>query len=436
MYGLSFSEIARLVKNQLTFSGERIGTEQYVNDRQAVDGVVGTLTDPILNLPLQRHLDFHTGVGEVTFTRASTGTYIDQDDGLIKTAAIDEPRFEDNGLLIEGASENLHPASVDFSNIHWATACTLSAYASEAPDGSTTATTLTDAVLTLGFGVQDVISCTAGEQYTASIFAKAGTQSRILISLDNAAFTTTQRVVFDLSTGAFSNSAGNEDSYNIEEVNGWYRVSMTATADVTGSGSFGYYMQDATDYGTTGYGYTGDGTGTMHIWGAQCEALPFASSYIPTQGATVTRSADSAILDISNMPPIGAAVTHHIEWSQIGDNSFASRPFQINGATNYFLQVAGNLSVVQAYYGPTTNDAVELSWSENQVYSSTLIYNGSTVEVALDGVASGTPVNADLPTGTPSGISLGSGGTTIIWGNLRGYKIYNKALSADEVRLL
>uniref|UniRef100_UPI0022E63055 phage head spike fiber domain-containing protein n=1 Tax=Aeromonas sp. QDB21 TaxID=2990487 RepID=UPI0022E63055 len=47
---------------------------------------------------------------KLEFTRASTATYFDKS-GIPRVAAINEPRFEKNGLLIEGASTNLVPRS-------------------------------------------------------------------------------------------------------------------------------------------------------------------------------------------------------------------------------------------------------------------------------------------------------------------------------------
>jgi hypothetical protein len=42
--------------------------------------------------------------------------------------------------------------------------------------------------------------------------------------------------------------------------------------------------------------YTGDGYSGIYIWGAQLEAAAFASPYIPTVAAQVTRLADSAVM--------------------------------------------------------------------------------------------------------------------------------------------
>ena len=68
-------------------------------------GAIGRLTSPLLDLPLKNSLAMKAGVGSVTFTRATTATYIDRY-GVLQTAQIDEPRFNKKGLLVEGFSTN------------------------------------------------------------------------------------------------------------------------------------------------------------------------------------------------------------------------------------------------------------------------------------------------------------------------------------------
>ena len=80
---------------------------------------LGSTTNPLVDLKLQNQIDF-TGVGAVTFTRASTATYVDRY-GVVQTAAVDEPRFEAEGLLMEGASTNLLLRSEEFDNAIWTT---------------------------------------------------------------------------------------------------------------------------------------------------------------------------------------------------------------------------------------------------------------------------------------------------------------------------
>ena len=62
-------------------------------------------------LPLNDSLEMlagfsDTGEKKATFSRATTATYIDKS-GVMRTAGIDEPRFEKSGVLIEGYSTNL-----------------------------------------------------------------------------------------------------------------------------------------------------------------------------------------------------------------------------------------------------------------------------------------------------------------------------------------
>lgn len=60
---------------------------------------------PHLWLPLNDSLNLMTGHGPVTFSRASGATYVDAAGRLCKAEA-NEPRFERNGLLIEGQRTN------------------------------------------------------------------------------------------------------------------------------------------------------------------------------------------------------------------------------------------------------------------------------------------------------------------------------------------
>ena len=64
------------------------------------------LPQPLCFMPLSNDLSLSPGVGVATFTRSTTGTYVDKVDGLVKTAAIDAARFEQNGVLIEGGKVN------------------------------------------------------------------------------------------------------------------------------------------------------------------------------------------------------------------------------------------------------------------------------------------------------------------------------------------
>ena len=227
----------------------------------------------------------------ITFTRASIGTYLDPDTQLIKTAADDEARIEKEGLLLEESRTNLLTYSEEFDNVDWSkTGTTVTANTTAAPDGTTTADTLTKTVST-GFTEQGSIAVSSGVSYTYSVFAKAN--SLTWLALRTVAGFTDDYFYFNLSTGTIGQSA-TQGTQSIQKIpNGWYRCSVTATTT-------------ATTCGVRIYGATADenpgGTGDIYIWGAQLEAGAFPTSYIPTDGTPggIIRSADIASMTGTN----------------------------------------------------------------------------------------------------------------------------------------
>lgn len=240
------------------------------------------------------------------FSRASTGTYIGSD-GLIKLAAISEPRFNYNpitgenlGLLVEEARTNLSDFSQDFSATNWPTApgttsLTRTLNAIVAPDGTMTADEIkcissANSVFALETSPSNTV-VDSNAFYTLSIFAKAGGWSRIGI---RAGFTaSTHRTTVDLTTGVVLNSAGQVVVTPFP--NGWYRIAITARTIATGF----ILILEVHNTLLVQNAEVGDPTdGYIYIWGAQLEKGTSASSYIPTTTTALTRAAD--IISINN----------------------------------------------------------------------------------------------------------------------------------------
>jgi hypothetical protein len=69
-------------------------------------GKQASLQYPILDLPLHESIDYAKGSGFSSFSRNSEATGIDRY-GVLRTYGVDEPRFNEKGILIEESSINI-----------------------------------------------------------------------------------------------------------------------------------------------------------------------------------------------------------------------------------------------------------------------------------------------------------------------------------------
>jgi len=220
----------------------------------------------------------------ITFTRASSATYTNSA-GLVASTATDAPRFDydpvtrqPKGLLIEEQRTNLLTYSEQFDNTAWTkSAATVTANATTAPDGSLTAD-LVD--YSAGGYVNGSGTVPASATSTFSIYAKAGTSATSFRIREANYFGTNS--IFNLTTGTVASGSGTIVSVG----NGWYRCSLSVPYGV--AQTVGSFVFDNIS------------TGSFYIWGAQLEAGAFATSYIPTVAAQVTRAADNASMTGTN----------------------------------------------------------------------------------------------------------------------------------------
>ena len=213
------------------------------------------------------------------FTRASSATVVNKA-GLIETVQSGIPRIDflgntNGALLLEPQRTNLFEYSESFSNSYWTKNGITLSIGYLAPDGSTNAYKL------IGNAVDSVMykvfSVTSGTTYSLSFYLKT-----VSGTLDTT---------IGLGSPGFPQNEGDGGRYkNITVTNEWKRYTLTSTADATASSgiSFG------------GFGGFAIGEEVL-IYGAQLEQGSYPTSYIPTQGSTVTRVADAC----SQTPPSG-----------------------------------------------------------------------------------------------------------------------------------
>jgi hypothetical protein len=228
--------------------------------------------------------------GQLTFTRASTATRVNAS-GLIESVASGVPRLDYLGstcckLLLEPQRSNLVAWSEAFENGAWTkldTAAT--ANAGTSPDGTANA----DKIVPNTTSTRHIIfqAFTTSTVRTFSVFAKAAGQNFLTMRLDDD--TPEINVYFNLSTGTIGSTAGGSPTMT-SYGNGWYRCTVTYTP--SGTETIYAVLGSANQNGVQAY--AGNGTDGILLYGAMLEAGAYATSYVKTEAAAVTRLADGA----------------------------------------------------------------------------------------------------------------------------------------------
>ena len=309
---------------------------------------------------------------------ATTSSPIVKYQPTLQTAASGEARFdhdpvtgESKGLLIEEARTNLVVYSENFTGTGWSKTSNpvVVNNAAIAPDGTLTAAQVYNMV-----GASDRIDHSTstpavnGATWTYSVWLRGSGDVRINVSS---------------TTGV---GGATEETKTLTDE--WVRHHVTVTfSNPTGNvRCHGVIVRSAS---TT--------PPTVFMWGAQIEAGAFPTSYIPTSGSTMTRSADDANITGSNFTSwFGHEATSYVElsspaWEQddfdiayISDGSTNNRirhnvvladpRAQIrSNATNYF-------SYSPAVYNVVTN---------NSLYRAALAYSSTEAAFSYNGV---TPI--------------------------------------------
>lgn len=164
-----------------------------------------------------------------------------------------------SGKGVSNAYTNLISAPENFNS--WGQiAVTVQANAATAPDGTNTASIITDTTASSQHTISISASITTAGKYTVSIFAKAGTLNTIGIVANNSQIFRQ----YNLTTGIDSSWIGtNPDASGMVFVgNGWYRCWFTSTMAVNETIII-YFISNGN------FTYTGNGAASIQFWGAQ-----------------------------------------------------------------------------------------------------------------------------------------------------------------------
>jgi hypothetical protein len=287
-----------------------------------------------------------SSVGVKSFDYVATGATLDisiRNFGAGTTVSIDNvsvrklnPDYVNKGVLVESeARTNLFVQS-DPNAADWLIFVSRLIKSKDVvgPDGvANSATTLTNTIANF-CKIKINATVATSTAYTFSGFFKAGTLDWVL--LYTAGFTTPAPggVYFDLANGSVG-TANTGYTGRIEDFgNGWYRCCMTFTTDASDtSGSCEIYPAEAD--GDISLPAIGE---TIAVYGLQFEAGSTPSSLIVTNGATVTRTADTNGMGIA-----AALMPDYQTPNVIGDELVTNGDFG-DGDTGWTLSVATTVS--------------------------------------------------------------------------------------------
>lgn len=392
--------------------------------------------------------------------RASTATYLDSN-GVLQTAASGVARsaaydydadgvLRPIGLLLEAAATNLLLYSEQFDNAAWnKSACSVTANATTAPDGNTTADKIVEDTSTAQHYIYQSQSAAASTAYTYSIHVKAAERTSFMLATYDG--TTTLTAVFNLSTASIT-SVDSGASASIKKTgNGAYRCSITVTSGAGATSIRGTtYLHNGTSLT-----YAGDGTSGIYAWGAQLGTGNYATSYIATTSAQVTRvadtsasaqttrAADSAVISGANFSQWykqyeGAVLLESVNpTTRTVDSSSVDRGGAVisDSTDTNRIRVSGDAGITVSIRKGGTDQSLQTVGSVSVgKHKTALSFVANNINAAIDAVSATQDVSAAIPYLTQLNIGKGAIAGGVWNGHIRSLKYYPKALTSTELQ--
>ncbi|QJT21698.1 carbohydrate binding domain-containing protein [Aeromonas media] len=399
-------------KTQADRAQDEADRAAQITGLETVADAIGMAALPLPDVwaPLSDSLRLITGYGRdvlvgsdvvarmVNFTRNTTATYTSKDGGL-KTATANEPRFEKEGLLIEGQSTNLVTKSEDLStwlkNVDATREKLAGIYTKITAAGGTSGT--------MGCYLAG-ITLVVGKTYTISFWAYAETLASVRLGVEKESSATVNTITQTPT-----------------------RYTKTFTATQTNG---------------TIIAYSAPGTsGAFVVGGFQLEELPFASSYIPTNGAAVTRAADVCSVQLAGNFVV--PVTIGCNYNLLSANRSGLAPAQLLGFAASGKTYDG-LRVITSSPPLTLQSLNEFDGGLSpgvtcQLFGTAVFRAANGVRNEFSSGALGVPAQGDWK-GQALGSTLYIGKTEAtdndryLFGHIRNLRIWHRALTDNQIK--
>ena len=365
--------------------------------------------------PLSDSLRLFTGYGRevkvgedviarmLTFTRSTTKTYTNRD-GVLTTAAVNEPTFDQWGLQLDGQSQNkvvqskMLPRSLQAGSY-----------------------TVTPSVVQ-GYNLHSCVYTSGDDAVVIDEYVTLQAPG------------STGSFVFNAATivGNWTCYFGNTDSYQVF----WPKNSADYAYEDLGNGLIRVSrVLKGTMVGALHFRCLAVAGSRVDIGCLQIEELPFASSYIPTSGAAVTRDTDLLTLQNPLNIPVGAGdMTIAVEVRRNPAIPAARFPmiFNISGVT----WLVGD-STRFAWRGGTTDQGGLMLPAPSAMETVVYRIKGNQVTVRCGtAVATLTRTGAITPNNMVTNIGSNAAGAQNLFGHVRNLRVWRRALTDDQMKAI
>ena len=384
------------------------------------------------------------------FTRASSATVVNKA-GLIETVGSGEPRIDfsndaKGALLLEPTRSNLITYSNDFSQStsYQDKNSTILLNQSTSPNGSNNASSLIPSNTNTFHAIAINKPTVIGQNPTFSIFIKPNGYNFVQL-VGGLGYNTTSDywINFDIEnkTMVSKGSAFNGNFDIIKLNNGYVRISAEIEATSNNSGGQILLLPLFSNIQSRLPSHIGNGS-SVYIYGAQLEQGSYATSYIPTQGSAVTRSAD-ACNNGGNEQVINS--TEGVLYAEISAlvNENVLRKIQVNDNTS-------NNNITIDYYTSSNSIRANL-WNGSSQYSYihtltdvtlsakvAFLYKSSEFKFYVNGIkVNESSSGSTFSSGTLKTLDLStSNGSLPFYGNVKDVRVYNTSLTDAELQAL
>ena len=380
------------------------------------------------------------------FERDSVATRVNKQ-GLIETVGADQPRIDysndSNGALkLEPSRTNLAAYSEDFSQSYYPTTGSSVQGGFDSPSvySNLGSFKLIEDTSNGRHGINHTfVGITSNTDYSFSINIKPnGRQWVYFKPFDWIG----SYVWFDVLNGVVGNIS-NHPSFIFKNAkinkiaNGFFNVSFSVNTTFPQI-QIGLALTTSNDVFTN---YIGDGTSGVYIYGAQFEQGSYPTSYIPTQGGVVTRLADSCTNGGNEQVINSTEGVLMVEISALESNVATNDAISIIGASSdnrlyIYRSNTDNKYGFAVFSGGSLQCNIKTDIVDFSVNAKIAAkYKLNDFALYLNGTQVATDSSGSAPIGLNS-LQFNSGAGQPFFGNVKDLKLYNTALTDQELQAL